>query len=87
MAASPRGSRRVPHKDEIRRFESDRCYQLKYNMLTTFKLKKSSVVVLKTKTPMPEDMADKVLAELQKMFPNNQVLLPNGAELIIIEQE
>jgi len=60
---------------------------LKYNMLTTFKLKKSSVVVLKTKTPMPEDMADKVLAELQKMFPNNQVLLPNGAELIIIEQE
>ena len=56
-------------------------------MIERIKLKNTDVIVLKTKTPMPEEMAEKVLAELQKMFPNNQVLLPNGAELIIIEQE
>lgn len=56
-------------------------------MVSTIKLKKSSVVVLKTPNPMPEAMAEKVLAELKKMFPDNEVLLPNGAELIIIEQE
>ncbi len=43
--------------------------------------------MLKTKTPMPELMAEKVLAKLQEMFPNNAVLVPNGAELVIIEQE
>ena len=53
----------------------------------TYKLKKTSVVVLQTKTAMPEQMAEKVLEELKKMFPDNEVLLPNGAELIIIERE
>ena len=56
-------------------------------MVTTVKLKKGSVVVLKTVNPMPEAMANKVLAELQRMFPDNDVLLPNGAEIIILEQE
>jgi hypothetical protein len=56
-------------------------------MVTTITLKKGSVVVLKTPKPMPEAMAEKVLAELKNMFPDNEVLLPNGAELIIIEPE
>lgn len=55
--------------------------------MQTYKLSKKSVVVLQTKIPMPEQMAEKVLAELKKMFPDNEVLLPNGAELLIIEQE
>ena len=54
-------------------------------MLERIKLKKSDVIVLKT-TTMPDQLADKVLIELKKMFPDNEVLLPNGAELIIIEQ-
>ena len=56
-------------------------------MIERIKLKKTDVIVLQTKTPMPEAMADKVLEELKKMFPDNEVLLPNGAELIILERE
>lgn len=56
-------------------------------MVSTIKLKKGSIVVLKTPAPLPEVMAEKVLAELKKMFPDNEVMLPNGAELIIIEPE
>ncbi len=55
-------------------------------MLERIKLNKSDVIVLKTPTPMPEQMAEKVLKQLNEMFPDNQVLLPNGAELIIIER-
>lgn len=56
-------------------------------MIERIKLKKSDVIVLKTTAPMPEQLAEKVLAELNKMFPDNEVLMPNGAELIIIERE
>lgn len=56
-------------------------------MIERIKLKKGDVVVLTTKQPMPEIMAERVLASLNKMFPDNEVLLPNGAELIIFERE
>ena len=56
-------------------------------MIERIKLKPSDVIVLKTKAPMPDLMAEKVLEELKKMFPDNEVLLPNGAELIILERE
>lgn len=56
-------------------------------MVTTITLKKNSIVVVKTVHPLPEEKADRLLTELKKVFPDNEVLLPNGAEIIIIEPE
>jgi hypothetical protein len=56
-------------------------------MLSIVTLKKGSVVVVKTVHPLPEEKADRLLTELKKVFPDNEVLLPNGAEIIIIEPE
>jgi hypothetical protein len=56
-------------------------------MIERIKLKQGDVVVLTTKSPLPDQLAEKILVELKNMFPDNQVLLPNGAELTIIEQQ
>lgn len=56
-------------------------------MITTIALKKGSVVVLKTPHPLPEIMAERLLVDLKKAFPDNEVLLPNGAEIFIIEHQ
>jgi Mrp family chromosome partitioning ATPase len=56
-------------------------------MIKKVKLKKGSVIVVTTPNRMPAEMAEKVIKELREMFPDNKVLMPNGAEIIILEQE
>lgn len=56
-------------------------------MLKFVTLKKGSVIVIQTVHPLEEGKADHLLKEMKQVFPDHQVLLPNGAELIILEPE
>lgn len=56
-------------------------------MFQRIKLKKSDVIVVETATPLPLEIADKVLAQFKMVFPDNQVFMPNGAKISIIETE
>lgn len=54
-------------------------------MITTLNLKRGSVVVVEPRNILSDDKAEKLLKELQEIFPDNKVLLPNGAKLVILE--
>ena len=56
-------------------------------MITTLNLKRGSVVVVEPRNILSDDKAEKLLEELQEIFPYNKVLLPNGAKLVILETE
>ena len=56
-------------------------------MFQRIKLKKSDVIVVETATPLPLEIAEKVLAQFKGVFPDNQVFMPNGAKISIMEVE
>jgi hypothetical protein len=55
-------------------------------MIERVKLKKGDVIVVNTKNSLSTDAAEAVVRKFKEAFPDNEVMLPNGAEIFILER-
>jgi hypothetical protein len=56
-------------------------------MIEVQKVKKGSLIVLRTRQILPDKLVEEITEKLKQVFPECEVLLPNGAELTILEAE
>ena len=86
MVVSSSGYGTVLIRPQSRGFESHHYHHIESCMFERIKLKKGDVIVVKTSRPLPDRAVEEIVAGFKKAFPDNEILLPQGAKISIIEQ-